>query len=29
MRINDGFELREMFGEHIVIASGLENIDFS
>ena len=29
MRINQGFEQREMFGEHIVIASGLENIDFS
>ena len=29
MRINQGFDLREMFGEHIVIASGLKNIDFS
>ena len=29
MRINQGFDLREMFGEHIVIASGVENIDFS
>lgn len=29
MRINKGFELREMCGEHIVIGTGVENIDFS
>ena len=29
MKINKGFELREMCGEHIVIATGVENIDFS
>ena len=29
MRINQGFELREMCGENIVIATGVENIDFS
>lgn len=29
MRINKGFELREMCGEHIIIATGVENIDFS
>jgi hypothetical protein len=28
MKINEGFELREMCGEHIVIASGVQNIDF-
>ena len=28
MKINEGFELREMCGEHIVIASGAQNIDF-
>lgn len=29
MKINNGFELREMFSEQIVIATGVENIDFS
>lgn len=29
MRINKGFELRELCGEHIVIGTGVENIDFS
>lgn len=29
MKINNGFELREICGEHIVIATGVENIDFS
>ncbi len=29
MTINKGFELREMCGEYIVIATGKENIDFS
>ena len=29
MEINKGFELREMCGEHIIIATGVENINFS
>ena len=29
MRINPGFEMREMCGENIIIATGLSNIDFS
>ena len=29
MKINNGFELREMCGEHIIIGTGVENIDFS
>ena len=29
MRINNGFEMREMCGENIIIATGLANIDFS
>lgn len=29
MRINNGFELREMCGEHIIIGAGMENVDFS
>ena len=29
MKINEGFELREMCGEHIIIATGIGNIDFS
>jgi hypothetical protein len=29
MTINKGFELREMCGERIIIATGKENIDFS
>ena len=29
MRIKPGFELRTICGEHIIIAHGLENIDFT
>lgn len=29
MKINQGFELREICGEHIIIGTGIENIDFS
>lgn len=29
MRIKEGFELREVCGEHIVVAHGEKNIDFS
>ena len=29
MKINQGFELREMCGENIIIATGVKNIDFS
>ena len=29
MKINNGFELREMCGEHVIIGTGVENIDFS
>ena len=29
MKINQGLEVREMCGEHIVIGTGVENIDFS
>lgn len=29
MRINEGFELRELCGEHIVIGTGVANVDFS
>lgn len=29
MKIKNGFELREFCGEHIILASGRENIDFS
>ena len=29
MKINKGFELREMCGEHVIIGTGVENIDFS
>lgn len=29
MKIKEGFELREMCGEHIIIGTGVENIDFS
>ena len=29
MKIKNGFELREMCGEHIIIGTGVENIDFS
>lgn len=28
MKVNKGFELREMCGENIIIGVGLENIDF-
>lgn len=29
MRIKKGFELRDVCGEKVIVASGLENIDFS
>lgn len=29
MKIKNGFELRTLFNEHIILASGRENIDFS
>ena len=29
MKINEGFELREVCGEHIIVAHGVKNIDFS
>lgn len=29
MKIKEGFELREVCGEHIVVAHGDKNIDFS
>ena len=29
MRIKNGFELRDVCGENVVIAHGLENIDFT
>ena len=29
MQINKGFELRVMCGEHIIIGTGVDNIDFS
>ena len=29
MRIKKGFELREVCGEHIIVAYGRENIDFN
>ena len=29
MKINKGFELRELCGEHLIVATGVENIDFS
>lgn len=29
MKIKSGFELREVCGENVIIASGKENIDFS
>ena len=29
MKIRKGFELREVCGEHIIVAYGLENIDFN
>lgn len=29
MKIKNGFELRDVCGEHIIIAHGVENIDFT
>lgn len=29
MKIKDGFELREMCGENIIVAKGIQNIDFN
>lgn len=29
MRIKEGFELRSICGEHIIVAHGLENIEFT
>lgn len=29
MRIKNGFELRNVCGEHIIISHGIENIDFT
>ena len=29
MRIEKGFELRDVCGEHIIVAYGIENIDFN
>ena len=29
MRIKEGFELRNVCGEHVVVATGMQNIDFS
>lgn len=29
MRIKEGFELREICGEHVVLSHGMDNIDFS
>lgn len=29
MRIKNGFELREVCGEHVILSHGMENIDFS
>lgn len=29
MKIKDGFELREVCGENVILSSGMENIDFS
>ncbi|MBR3858122.1 MAG: PqqD family protein [Bacteroidaceae bacterium] len=29
MRIKKGFELRDVCGEHIIVAYGIENIDFN
>ena len=29
MKIKKGFELRDVCGEHIIVASGKENIDFN
>ena len=29
MKIKEGFELRTICGEHVIVATGLKNIDFS
>lgn len=29
MRIKNGFELRDVCGEHIIISHGIENLDFT
>ncbi len=29
MKVKKGFQLRDVCGEHVVVAHGLENIDFS
>lgn len=29
MRIKSGFELRDICGEHIIVAYGVENVDFT
>lgn len=29
MRIKEGFELREICGEHVILSHGMDNIDFS
>ena len=29
MKIKEGFELRDICGEHVIVATGRENIDFS
>lgn len=29
MKIKEGFELREMCGENIIVAKGVQNIDFN
>lgn len=29
MKIKEGFELRDVCGEKVIVASGLQNIDFS
>ena len=29
MKIKEGFELREICGEHVILSHGLDNIDFS
>ena len=29
MKINEGFQLREVCGEYVIVAYGMKNIDFS
>ena len=29
MRIKEGFDMRDVCGEHVIVATGLKNIDFS